>query len=409
MKKIYSLICCLCLVGAVNAADLSVDKTGAVAGSYPSITAALAAAVDGDRLVIYTEGGNYFENPTVDASVTLMAASPRDYWGLEGNLLIQPANGREVSIIGMTIWGTANGAGNTPVGARCVVNFVDCRFSEISNFSFDGFEVNVLYCYSNKAFNIRRGSFIGNDFEGTNSGIGILPGNAAFGTGDTVLIIANSFQTINRSSHMTFNNPNVRFYVANNFWNNRNASSGFQVVIADTAGKPNVFRNNTYWGYNSNSNSNCNATSTHSILLRGVKDHNASSNIFASDYGTGGGCVLYGMKGGEYNLFYGLSYTPGLLRATNSYGGSSSSIFDPSTGAGIGAFGQNTGNPNTEFLDLDLTRNDRGTYGGPFSWENYRPNPPSDGRARVWFLEMPSKIYDLGGTTVVKAKGVHLR
>ena len=52
-----------------------------------------------------------------------------------------------------------------------------------------------------------------------------------------------------------------------------------------------------------------------------------------------------------------------------------------------------------------MTRNDLGTYGGPYTWENYH-DTTSNGRGRVFNLDMPFEIW-MGQTPTIKADAVH--
>ena len=53
MKKIYSLIISLTFLVNANAADLYVNSSGAT-GTYSTLSAAVQAANDGDRIIIST-------------------------------------------------------------------------------------------------------------------------------------------------------------------------------------------------------------------------------------------------------------------------------------------------------------------------------------------------------------------
>jgi O-acetylhomoserine/O-acetylserine sulfhydrylase-like pyridoxal-dependent enzyme len=55
--------------------------------------------------------------------------------------------------------------------------------------------------------------------------------------------------------------------------------------------------------------------------------------------------------------------------------------------------------------DIDMTRNDLGTYGGPYSMENYWDSTAT-GKARIYHLDMPSEIWP-GQTPTIKASAVH--
>ena len=84
----------------------------------------------------------------------------------------------------------------------------------------------------------------------------------------------------------------------------------------------------------------------------------------------------------------------------------------------------NNPNPSSEFLDLDLSPNTYGMYGGSFSQlnyidsipnynntSNYLPGPGfgsigSNSRARITNLNLPTLIYD-SSNIQIKAKAIH--
>jgi hypothetical protein len=67
----------------------------------------------------------------------------------------------------------------------------------------------------------------------------------------------------------------------------------------------------------------------------------------------------------------------------------------------------NTGNPNHEYYDIDLTVNDRGRAGGPYSVLNYNPIAnPGNGKAFIFDLEIPADLFP-GQAIDIKAKGYH--
>jgi len=83
----------------------------------------------------------------------------------------------------------------------------------------------------------------------------------------------------------------------------------------------------------------------------------------------------------------------------------------------------NNPNPSSEFLDLDLSPNTYGMYGGSYSQHNYidsissynntnyLPLPGfgsigSNSRARITYLNLPTLIYD-SSNIQIKAKAIH--
>ena len=73
-----------------------------------------------------------------------------------------------------------------------------------------------------------------------------------------------------------------------------------------------------------------------------------------------------------------------------------------STGTNI-----DSGNPNHDYYDIDLTINNRGRTGGPYSILNYNPSiNPSNGKAFVFDIEMPTDLFP-GQQVDIKSKGYH--
>ena len=75
--------------------------------------------------------------------------------------------------------------------------------------------------------------------------------------------------------------------------------------------------------------------------------------------------------------------------------------YDSSTGALTS--GVNMGIDQIEYRDIDNTRNDIGTTGGPHAWSNYNT---TTGKAAIFNLELPFQLY-IGGSHNIKAKGFH--
>ena len=64
------------------------------------------------------------------------------------------------------------------------------------------------------------------------------------------------------------------------------------------------------------------------------------------------------------------------------------------------------GSPNHRYYDIDLTINDRGRIGGPYSIQNYNASNPNNSRAFIFDLKMPADIFP-GQDVEIKAKGYH--
>jgi len=66
----------------------------------------------------------------------------------------------------------------------------------------------------------------------------------------------------------------------------------------------------------------------------------------------------------------------------------------------------NGGNPNHDYYDIDLTINDRGINGGPYSQLNYNAANPNNSKAFIFDLDMPTDLFP-GQSVNIKADGYH--
>jgi hypothetical protein len=96
-----------------------------------------------------------------------------------------------------------------------------------------------------------------------------------------------------------------------------------------------------------------------------------------------------------------------------SYNGIQATFVNPTSGSPLNLTniqGQvediNGGNPNHNFYDIDLTINDRGINGGPYSQLNYNPTNPNSSKAFIFDLDMPTDLFP-GQNVQIKAKGYH--
>ena len=100
MKNLVLIIAFIAHSLILFAADLVVQDGGPT-GTYSTISAAVAAAVDGDRIVINntSTGLARNENVTINKSLTLLSAVDNQRHLVLGNYTIEHAPGREVTII----------------------------------------------------------------------------------------------------------------------------------------------------------------------------------------------------------------------------------------------------------------------------------------------------------------------
>lgn len=431
MKNVFFTLCLSVLGLSLFAADIKVDKTGAISGSVTTISAAITAAADGDRIIVFPSGGTYLENVTINKSLTILCAGEGEYFYLTGQVKYVGANGREITVIGMHQLGSDSAQGTVGVGSRCIVNIVDCEINGTVIFNQDGYDVNILYNSIYAATEIRYGKVIANQI-GFNTNENPLLGeirvtaeNVAYGQGDTIFIIANrtvKTDNYNINASLSFDNPNQRYFIANNSLRNgtlnstsytstRTAVNIANCYMVDSA---NTFINNYLSAIETGAG--CTTASTYAaVQLKGIKTDNCVNNIIKNRYSSSYGCGMLGMRG-DYNFYdsYRLYPLTGIL--DNNYWNSGLGVsisYDANTGkvnTGSGNSGVDGGKPGVNFMDIDLTRANLGTYGGPYSQEQYwDTDNPQGGRARVFLLNMPASIYSLTTPVTIKANATHTK
>ena len=101
LLKLPALLSALITMPAL-AVDRIVEEFG-VPPTYPNIMAAVAAAVDGDRIIVKNRAGDipWIENIMVDKSLQFLSYADNGFFVVQGNYSIVPATGRQVTIIGM--------------------------------------------------------------------------------------------------------------------------------------------------------------------------------------------------------------------------------------------------------------------------------------------------------------------
>jgi hypothetical protein len=100
--------------------------------------------------------------------------------------------------------------------------------------------------------------------------------------------------------------------------------------------------------------------------------------------------------------FFKWTYNGFALPGTGSLPGNLTFINTPGTSNTV-----NAGNPAPEYTDIDLTRNDRGRLGGPYSILNYNPANPNNSKAFIFDLDIPTQFSPASPSINIQAKGYH--
>jgi hypothetical protein len=403
MKKLVILLVFLQSYQLI-AADIYVNNSGQ-AGTYTTVSAAVAAAAANDRIFV-SPYANYIENIVLSQNVTMACAVPGSYFSITGSLTITGAPNLDVRIIGAEFSGTLTAnTGTATLANKADVYLVDSKVNSVVGQ--DYMKMHLLFSTLGFSANFRHGEM--RMCNVTNS-ITISDGPNA-GLGDTLFLIAN------QAAGITWANNDNLFYMSNNYINtNQNTASGPAAISISnhfySATAKNLIINNSLLSYNSMT------TPTGTVNLSTSGDRSniwLYNNIMMNAYSSGASTAAftaYGTGTGQAQAIY--NYMRGSLPGAVLNQISGNTQITAGTIVSMDAYGRSTdatlvvdqGSPAIEFYDIDLTRNNRGSGGGGFTVENFIA--AGAGRARVYNLTMPSEIWN-GMSPSIKADGTHIK
>jgi hypothetical protein len=392
MKKLFFILLVFSVL-KFHAADIYVNNSGQ-AGTYTAIQTAINAAAPGDRIFV-SPYGLYTENLTIAKSLTITSAVANTRYSVLGNVTVTSAPNQDVIIIGGEFSGDI--VGNT--GTATLVNkgfltITDCKAGLFTTGNF--IKTKLLYSNVTTTVDIRHGMICGS-----------VLGNISITEGPNSAISDTTFLIGNITNGITWNNDDNFFFISNNFINGGTLTiSRFQF---NTTVKNLILNNTIKMGF-SQSGGNClriigftNANLDNLFILNNLLEGTISN----SDIGCGlATCnALTGSIKLLYNGFDGISGVPNSQLVGNWLNNSGTVSID-SLGRITSTNSINQGSPALQYYDIDLTRNDIGTFGGPYSIDNYWNT--ANGRARVYELNMPFEIWN-GSTPSIKAEGIHIK
>jgi hypothetical protein len=429
MKKILFLAF---LVSSINvlAIDRFVDpnlSSGNGTTLFTTITSAVTASVNGDRILIVS--GTYNEPTlTLNKSLTLLSQTAGTTINYNGNIVIAGFPGMKLEILGFNL-GVYSVSANSITGGseanRAKVGFIDCKMTNLS-IDQDFYELNSARCIMTGGTTFRFGNFV---VSKTND-LTINDEPNSNNISDKILIAADTVTNV-----LYYSNDDYKFIISNNLlkhiqilkWNtltsisNRISNNEFilnsEILIAKNPPNYNlIFTSNLF--------------ASIPLFYNVNRLNNSCVDPFAGNWGQG---ICWGMIG-NCNV-------PGCISSltcgscSNSYSTTIAGFPTPSSSGFfqwtyngidlpctipsgsqplvltkiIGTTGTNidAGNPNHDYYDIDLTINDRGRTGGPYSILNYNPTiNSSNGKAYIFDLEMPTDLFP-GQQVDIKSKGYH--
>lgn len=389
MKKQVLFIAIVSLFTTLtSAADLYVRDFGS-GGAYSTISAAITAASDGDRIIIRPKSGGipYLENLVVNKSLSFVCEINFAKYLVQGTISITPDAGRVITFSNLNLTssmtvteGTYGGRATLNVFNSILGSDLNANQQNISLYASGNVLTGNIYlthgrCTANNCYMIALGA----------SGTESSPAT------DDVEIIANAL--LYSANAINLNQRTYNFKVLNNY-----LTAGYIIVSGIKNGGSNEIRNNvvnstggstSYPIYVSLSSGNTGFIS----VLNNVLNYSTSTKIYNPSSGLASVYAFYNMSSTTFN-------TSGVTsQSSNSV--SPSLVLNNTTYTVTGA-NVNAGYPEDDYADIDLTRNDIGNWGGSNSWGNYWPSSAGN-KPQIDYLNTPRRIFV--GTTTMNASG----
>jgi hypothetical protein len=440
MKKIFTILTFLSMT-SIFATDRFVDpnlSAGNGTTLFTSITSAVNAAVNGDRIIIASTTYNEPEL-TISKSLQIMPQTPGTTINFNANITISGFAGMKLEITGFNLgiyYFSSNPITSGSYSNRAKVSIIQCNsaFIDVNN---NYYESNIILNQVTSYIAFRFGNIISN----TTKNIYLLDESQ-----DNIISSDKNLITNNQVTYMigVFNND-YKFIIANNLlkdisivrWNantnviNKIYNNNFianSFINFSSASVPNyniIFTSNkfdfSFSAYNFNpSCGNYSGVSNYNTdpisQYRGPYDYSSWFPNWLLGWSnnppnppTNYGCSSYNeittnaFPNPNFSGFFEWSYNGIDINCTIPFAGQPLAL-TKIIGPSIDIDG---GKPSHDYYDIDLTINDRGRNGGPYSQLNYNPTSnPNNSKAFIFDLDMPTDLFP-GQNIDIKAKGYH--
>ncbi len=387
MKKstVFLLFITVFFTKTAFANDLYVRDFG-TNGAYATISLAILASADGDRIIIRPkqDAGAYNENLLINKSLTFVSEIDYEKFIIRGNISFVPQINRNINISNMDMKGNMDITTDCPNGGRTYIKFYNSTIQASTFpeyhilFSKKNVSVDMIGCQMSANVYISHGKIIGCSI----GYIGLL-----LDAGDTpatsdVLIIGNKiFNTLTLDTH-------YQFQVLNNVMTSPSQIGNGILVYNIMPESNNHIDNNSIQNYNhSIFISSGGAQVQGKIYIQNNIIEGIPNNYYEVTNNSNTFKVYINYNISRFNLeISGNSgtYTLGnISNATTLVVDWTNFVF---TGANI-----NAGYPVAEFQDTDLTRNDIGHRGGANNFDNYWPSNAAN-KPQIFLLETPRRV-----------------
>lgn len=432
MKKIFTILTLLTVTN-IFATDRFVDPNLSIGNGttlFTTITSAVNAAINGDRIII---ASTTYNEPalTISKSLQIMPQTPGTIINFNANIIISGFAGMKLEITGLNLGiysFISNSIASGSYTNRAKISIIDINCTNVM-FSNDYYELNLLksslagdlnFRYGNIVFNTMNNCYL---LDESLSGQNTIEKNLIVGNN-----ILNETQLLNDDFKFVFANntlKNLRVQkwilntsISNLILNNEflpNCQLHFAVIMENPPSNNYnvwdiiyyvnnynfIFSNNKFDGLVYFSNPNLG----YSTFQEAFQNFRYGINFYAS--GGGAYIPIYSTSVSKWPNIYSSGFFEW------SYNGVDIPSIQPSGSQPlslnkiIGPVDPiNGGNPNHNFYDIDLTINDRGVNGGPYSLLNYNPSNPNNSKAFIFDLDMPTDLFP-GQNIDIKAKGYH--
>ena len=413
-----------------------------IPNTYATIPAAIDGASNGDQ--IFIKPGNYGFNITISKNISLMPDTANGIIDMPGlSISVSLNTGYEVQLIGFNCGSISISSVSAYNAIQPKISIIDCLISGSINSAVGDYETNIFRSSICGNTSIYNGSMIAS--KTNNLYINNLGQGSVNDTLHKNLIVAdtilNNFIYRNEGRKFIIGNnllKNLLIYSWNNFhpninriWNNEFQNGCIlhiptnNVISYNFDISNNVFPAN--YSFPISASVNVISNSAGSGWSQGNVCGVFLSNSSVFDYGSellennsvGSSCVYYGylwstiatrtVQFGQASLFPNTN-VPGIfiwsyngISLTGTSNGSYPFTNIPGTTNIVDA-----GNPDPKYMDIDMTVNDRGRLGGPYSILNYNPTlNPSNGKAYIYDIELPEVISSPTQPIQIKASGYH--
>jgi hypothetical protein len=423
MKKLIFTFLTLATL-QMNAAILVVKEYG-VNATYSTIASALTAAVNNDTIVVYDKpsGQQWIENLTIDKNITFFHPTQGTRFKAPGAITIVPKAGMDLYILGWdlnnnSIGVSASGATATSSN-RAKITVADCNNIANLDLNIDWVDARIFYNQTNFSGQLvfRHGLAVANVL--ANSGIFVEQESTTAAQSDSIIVIGNKARWCNITTKEAGVIANNYFYgdYSNPNWtdnpgqgnvmllryHNQSASAIFSIVnntIINDGGDGSTRMAMVFNGFGNMNNvriinnliyvdEDAGTTDNHGIWSAG----GTSGNPFISHNYINLRAANSGSRYTSFNENNELNYK---VLGTNAYG----SIDTWGRASSGNANLINKGNYLGEYYDIDLTRNDIGTYGGPYSIDNYLTS--GTGKGKVLYVNIKHQLTNLNQILNIK-------